>query len=124
MAAQQSPKLLVEVRVLSIVQTMKRLFMLFTMLFCFSIAGICKTTVTDLSENSKQNTELVSYSDVVKADFVLKANQEALVMDHVDIGVPESFGDKNIITASLFTANSTAYKTDVVICIRDKIRIV
>lgn len=96
--------------------------MLFTMLFCFSIAGICKTTI-DLSENSKQNTELVSFSDVVKVDAVL-------VSADLKANVSLSNGSPSIISNidySYTYDNSLILgppKTDVVICIRDKIRII
>lgn len=102
---------------------MKRLFMLFTMLFCFSIAGICKTTI-DLSENSKQKTEVASFSDVVKVDAVF-----ASVDLKADIGsqyvfcVPSVFADKKHFSTYIISLNLEPLQSKVLICIRDKIRI-
>ncbi|WP_182627162.1 hypothetical protein [Myroides sp. NP-2] len=100
---------------------MKRLIMLFTMLFCFSIAGICKTTI-DLSENSKQKIELVSFSDVVKADAVL-------VSAALKANVSLSYGSPSIISdiTCTYTYTNSIYlgspKNEVLICIRNEIRI-
>jgi hypothetical protein len=104
---------------------MKRLLMLFTMLFCFSIAGICKTTVTDLSENSKMGKELVSYSDVVKQDVAFAASfEKAILSDAFVLEVPTLQGKQYIITKVSNLTKSDYKHKDIAICIRDKIRII
>lgn len=112
-----------QVRVLVEVQTMKRLFMLFTMLFCFSIAGICKSTI-DLSENSKQKTEVASFSDVVKVDAVFASvDLKADVGSQYVFSVPSVFADKKHISTYIISLNLEPLQSKVLICIRDKIRI-
>ncbi|WP_081474112.1 hypothetical protein [Myroides odoratus] len=101
---------------------MKRLFMLFTMLLCFSIAGICKTTI-DLSENSKQKVELVSFSDVVKVDAVFASADLKAYVGRQYVLVPRIFPDKKHIYTYSKSLNLGTSASKVDICIRDKIRI-
>lgn len=90
------------------------------MLFCFSIAGFCKTTITDLSENSNQNKEVVFYTDVVEVDSFVSAYTNVVVGKTHFLQVPTLL--KDIYTTSNFVYPAVKVNADVFICIRDKIR--
>ena len=80
-------------------------------------------TATDLSENSKQNKELFSFSDVVKTDFVSVGLKSDVDYQYV-FEVPSVFlGEKHINTLHSLKDYTTP-KSGVTICIRDKIRVV
>lgn len=104
---------------------MKRLLWLFTMLICFSFAGFSNTTI-DLTKNSNKDKELVSYSDVVKAEALFTSTDFKVVVSNVsELQVPIFLKDaKKYSTRSIYSMQDSAAKADIDICIRDKIRII